>query len=161
MSLKSTPGAGSTFSAVIPMLFDEMPAPHVFHPGVAEGGGIPVLVVEDDRSTQLLYRSYLRNTPYRVIAVHSVWEAEQAWAVEHPAAVILDLYLVGGDSWRWLAKIKDDERRKGVPVVIASEVADRQKAFALGADAYFSKPVGRDELLAQLNAFCQDIKRPS
>lgn len=161
VTLKSTPGAGSTFSAVIPVLFDEMPAPHVYHPEMADGGGIPVLVVEDDRSTQLLYRSYLRNSPYRVIAVRSVWEAEQAWAVEHPAAVILDLYLAGGDSWRWLARIKDDERRKGVPVIIASEVADRQKAFSLGADAYFNKPVGREELLAQLNALCHDIRRPS
>ncbi len=160
VTLKSTPGVGSTFSAVIPVLYDDLPAPHVFQPEIANGGGIPVLVVEDDRATQLLYRSYLRNTAYRVIAVRSVWEAEQAWTVEQPAAVILDLYLNGGDSWRWLAKIKDDERRKGVPVIIASEVADRQKAFSLGADAYFGKPVGRDELLAQLNALCHQV-RPS
>ncbi|MUI12474.1 response regulator [Massilia dura] len=160
VTLKSTPGVGSTFSAVIPVLHDDMPEPQIFQPDMAEGGGTPVLVVEDDRSTQLLYRSYLRKTSYRVIAVRSVWEAEQAWTVEQPAAVILDLYLNGGDSWHWLAKIKDDERRKGVPVIIASEVADRQKAFSLGADAYLGKPVGRDELLAQLNALCHQV-RPS
>ncbi|WP_338771022.1 ATP-binding protein [Massilia sp. METH4] len=160
VSLKSTPGAGSVFSAVIPLYHDEMPEPHVFRPDAPDAAGIPVLVVEDDRSTQLLYRSYFRNTPYRAVAVRSVWEAEQAWSVEKPAAIILDLYLNGGDSWRWLAQIKDDERRKNVPVIIASEVADRQKAFSLGADAYFSKPVARDELLAQLNALCHQ-ERPS
>jgi signal transduction histidine kinase/CheY-like chemotaxis protein len=154
VTLRSTPGAGSTFSAVIPLYHDEMPQPHMLRPDAPDATGIPVLVVEDDRSTQLLYRSYLRHSPYRVIPVRSVWEAEQAWSVEQPAAVILDLYLSGGDSWRWLAQIKDDERRKHVPVIIASEVADRQKAFSLGADAYFSKPVARDELLAQLNALC-------
>ncbi|QBE62868.1 ATP-binding protein [Pseudoduganella lutea] len=160
VSLKSTPGEGSTFSATIPLLHDDLPEPHVFRPDAADAAGIPVLVVEDDRSTQLLYRSYFRNTPYRVIPVRSVWEAEQAWAVEQPAAVILDLYLNGGDSWRWLAQIKDDERRKHVPVIIASEVADRQKAFSLGADAYFSKPVARDELVARLNALCHQ-ERPT
>jgi len=160
VSMKSTPGAGSTFSATIPLLHDEMPAPHVYRPDMPDAAGIPVLVVEDDRSTQLLYRSYFRNSPYRVIPVRSVWEAEQAWTVEQPAAIVLDLYLNGGDSWRWLARIKDDERRKHVPVIIASEVADRQKAFSLGADAYFSKPVARDELLAQLNALCHQ-ERPS
>jgi signal transduction histidine kinase/CheY-like chemotaxis protein len=154
VALHSTPGAGSTFSATVPLHHDDMPEPHVFRPDAPDAGGIPVLVVEDDRSTQLLYRSYFRNTPYRVIAVRSVWEAEQAWTVEQPSAIILDLYLNGGDSWRWLAQIKDDERRKRVPVIIASEVADRQKAFSLGADAYFSKPVAREELLAQLNALC-------
>ncbi|MBB3223617.1 ATP-binding protein [Pseudoduganella umbonata] len=160
VSLRSAPGAGSTFSATIPLLHDDMPQPHVLRPDAPDAAGIPVLVVEDDRSTQLLYRSYLRNTGYRVIAARSVWEAEQAWAVERPAAIILDLYLNGGDSWRWLARIKDDEHRKHVPVIIASEVADRQKAFSLGADAYFSKPVARDELLAQLNTLCHQ-ERPS
>jgi signal transduction histidine kinase/CheY-like chemotaxis protein len=154
VTLKSTPGAGSTFSTVVPLHHDDMPEPHVFRPDAPDAAGIPVLVVEDDRSMLLLYRSYFRNTPYRAIPVRSVWEAEQAWSVERPAAVILDLYLNGGDSWRWLAQVKDDERRKHVPVIIASEVADRQKAFSLGADAYFSKPVARDELLAQLNALC-------
>ncbi|WBS04068.1 ATP-binding protein [Pseudoduganella sp. SL102] len=160
VSLKSAPGAGSTFSAVIPLLHDEMPEPHVFRPDAPDAAGIPVLVVEDDRSSQLLYRSYFRNSPYRAIPVRSVWEAEQAWTVEQPAAIILDLYLNGGDSWHWLARIKGDERRKQVPVIIASEVADRQKAFSLGADAYFSKPVARDELLAQLHALCHQ-ERPS
>lgn len=161
VTMKSTPGSGSTFSALIPLNHDELPEPHTYRQDAPDAAGIPVLVVEDDRSTQLLYRSYFRNTPYRPIAVRSVWEAEQAWAVEQPAAIVLDLYLVGGDSWRWLARIKDDERRKQVPVIIASEVADRQKAFSLGADAYFSKPVAREELLAQLHALCPDHERPS
>jgi signal transduction histidine kinase/CheY-like chemotaxis protein len=161
VTLQSAPGAGSTFSTVVPLHHDDMPEPHVFRPDAPDAAGIPVLVVEDDRSTLLLYRSYFRNTPYRAIPVRSVWEAEQAWSVERPAAVILDLYLNGGDSWRWLAQVKDDERRKHVPVIIASEVADRQKAFSLGAVAYFSKPVARDELLAQLNALCHDRERPT
>ncbi|TWI63438.1 signal transduction histidine kinase [Pseudoduganella lurida] len=155
VTLRSTPDQGSTFSTTIPLAFDAMPEPHVFRPDTADTGGVPVLVVEDDRTTQLLYRSFFRNTPFRAVIVRSVWEAEQAWAVEAPVAVLLDLYLVGGDSWRWLAQIKGDERRKHVPVIIASEVADQQKAFSLGADAYFCKPVARDELLERLHALCR------
>ncbi len=154
VTLQSTPGSGSTFSATVPLLYDALPEPAIFRPDGGDSEGIPLLVVEDDRSAQLLYRSYFRNSPYRLICVRSVWEAEQAWQAERPAAVILDLYLNGGDSWRWLTQVKDDERRKQVPVVIVSEVVDRQKAFSLGADAYFGKPVARDELLAQLNTLC-------
>ena len=102
----------------------------------------------------LLYRSFFRNTPYRAICARSLWEAEQAWNTETPAAVILDIYLGGGDTWRWLTQTKNDERRRQVPIIIASEVSDRQKAYSLGADAYFVKPVPRDELLAQLKALC-------
>ncbi|MGB9991284.1 ATP-binding protein [Massilia sp. SM-13] len=156
VSLRSTPGEGSTFSALIPLVHAITPEPMPFADSLADAdaSGIPVLVVEDDRSTMLLYRSFMRNTPYRLVAARSIWEANQAWAAERPAAVILDLYLNGEDSWRWLADVKNDERRKQVPVIIASEVADRQKAFSLGADAYFTKPVLREDLLAQLNALC-------
>lgn len=156
VTLRSTPGQGSTFSALIPAAYDTMPDPLAFRGTLApaDTAGIPVLVVEDDRSTMMLYRSFFRNTPYRAVCARSVWEAEQAWAAQAPAAVILDLYLHGEDSWRWLAQTKNDERRKHVPVIIASEVADRQKAFSLGAEAYLAKPVAREELLAQLNALC-------
>ncbi|WEF30838.1 ATP-binding protein [Pseudoduganella chitinolytica] len=156
VTLRSTPGQGSTFSALIPAAYDTMPDPLAFRGTLAPADttGIPVLVVEDDRSTMMLYRSFFRNTPYRAVCARSVWEAEQAWAAQAPAAVILDLYLHGEDSWRWLAQTKNDERRKHVPVIIASEVADRQKAFSLGAEAYLAKPVAREELLAQLNALC-------
>ncbi|AXA92208.1 ATP-binding protein [Massilia sp. YMA4] len=156
VTLRSAPGKGSTFSATIPLAYDTMPDPLAFRGTLApaDTAGIPVLVVEDDRSTMLLYRSFFRNTPYRAVCARSMWEAEQAWGAQEPAAVILDLYLHGEDSWRWLAQTKNDERRKHVPVIIASEVADRQKAFSLGADAYLAKPVAREDLLAQLNALC-------
>jgi signal transduction histidine kinase/CheY-like chemotaxis protein len=161
VSLRSTPGAGSTFSAMIPLVHAIAPEPLYAEPlADSDAGGIPVLVVEDDRSTMLLYRSFLRNTPYRMVAARSIWEAEQAWTAERPAAVILDLYLNGEDSWRWLASVKNDERRMQVPIIIASEVVDRQKAFSLGANAYFTKPVLREDLLAQLNALCHLESRP-
>jgi signal transduction histidine kinase/CheY-like chemotaxis protein len=157
VGLESTPGAGSTFYVTVPRVY-AAPHPAQAPAGIAGPGphkhGIPVLVIEDDRSTQVLYRSFLRDTPYRLVPAASLWEAEQAWNAETPAAVILDLYLNGGDTWRWLAQTKADEQRSHTPIVIASAVADRQKAYTLGADAYFVKPVQRDALLAQLRALC-------
>ena len=88
----------------------------------------------------------------------SVYEAEQLWSAVRPLAVVLDLYLNGEDTWRWLEALKDSGERRATPVIIASEVADQDKAFALGADAYFVKPVVRDELLAALNSLCPAIR---
>ncbi|WP_395406058.1 ATP-binding protein [Pseudoduganella sp. UC29_106] len=155
VSLRSAPGQGSTFSVTLPLQCEQRhgEAPDL-EPEAADGDGLPVLIVEDDRSTLMLYRSFLRNTPFRAVCARSLWEAEQAWAGEKPVAVILDLCLQGEDSWRWLSQAKGSEQRKHVPVLIVSEISDRQKAFSLGADAYFNKPILREELLAQLKAAC-------
>ena len=171
VGLSSAPGSGSTFHVTVPRQLragadddatpsdasDAAMSPHGSNAALAAtpgNTGIPVLVIEDDRTAMLLYRSFFRNTPYRAVGARSLWEAEQAWNAETPSAVILDICLNGGDTWRWLTQTKNDEQRRHVPVVIASEVADRQKAYSLGADAYFVKPVPRAELLAQLNALC-------
>jgi len=156
VSLRSAPGRGSTFSVTVPQWFvARHDTEAVSESDATDDSGLPVLIIEDDRSTMLLYRSFLRNTPFRAVCTRSLWEAEQAWAAEKPAAVILDLYLQGEDSWRWLSQAKASEQRRDVPVLIVSEVSDRQKAFSLGAEAYFTKPVLREELLAQLKALCQ------
>jgi signal transduction histidine kinase len=155
VTLRSTLGKGSTFSVALPLQFEaRQDVEGAIESDAADADGLPVLVIEDDRSTLLLYRSFLRNTPFRAVPARSLWEAEQAWTAEKPVAVILDLYLQGEDSWRWLSQVKASEQRKDVPVIIVSEVSDRQKAFSLGADAYFNKPVLREELLAELKALC-------
>lgn len=155
VSLRSRLGEGSTFSATIPLQYVE-PEAQADGPAAEprDGAGIPVLVVEDDRATMMLYKSFFRGSPFRIIPARSVWEAEQAWQAETPAAVVLDLYLNGEDTWRWLTAFKSNEQRKRVPLIIASEVNDRRKASALGAEAYFDKPVVRAELIAELAALC-------
>jgi signal transduction histidine kinase/CheY-like chemotaxis protein len=155
IGLESAPGAGSTFRATVARELDSAGADASTAPAAdADEGGIAVLVVEDNPGVMLLYRSFLRGTPYRIVPARSIWEAEQAMRIAPPAAVVLDLYLNGEDTWRWLTDFKSDPQRRGIPVVVASEVSDPQKAFSLGAEAYFTKPVRREELLSRLGALC-------
>ncbi|MFD2366293.1 ATP-binding protein [Pseudoduganella sp. GCM10020061] len=152
VELVSSLGAGSTFTALLPQQYrdgDEPAALPDEEPRTERG--IPVLVVEDDKGTAQLYKRYFADSPYRAVLARSVYEAEQMWQTAAPAAVLLDLYLNGEDSWRWLARVKNSEQRREVPVIIVSEVADQEKGFALGADAYFVKPVAREELLAAID----------
>jgi DNA-binding response OmpR family regulator len=49
-----------------------------------------------------------------------------------------------------LAQVKADPSRRQVPVLVATDVEDKGKGLALGADAYFIKPLLRKELLGTL-----------
>jgi len=163
VEMESELGKGSVFSAVIPVTLrqeDAASAADVMAEPVADER-LPVLVIEDHQQTRMLYEKYLRGTNFRPIPVRSLWEAEEVWTTLPPAAIVLDLNLNGEDTWRWLMETKSNELRKAIPVIVATEIDDRAKGFALGADAYFVKPVLRDELLVELTRLTMHAAAPS
>lgn len=111
-----------------------------------------MLVVEDNPPVRLLYEKFLAGSEFRVVAARSVREAQERWEQQRPAAVILDILLHGENAWHWLAELKNDPQRRQVPVIIATEIDDKRKGLALGADAYYVKPLLRQQLLATLRA---------
>lgn len=152
VEVDSTLGMGSTFSVTIPqtlMVHQKVTAAPSPEPLVIDSR-IPILLVEDDSSTILLYEKYLHDSEFRLIKGQSVREAIELWSAMEPAAVILDIHLHGENSWSWLTRLKNHRQRRNVPVIIASEVDDRQKGLSLGADAYFVKPLFKKQLLSCL-----------
>jgi len=149
IAVESTLGIGSTFSVTIPL---------VFRGGITaairpiEPGRVPVLVVEDNDEDMLLYERVLASTHFQVVPARSVAAAVSVLQAIVPAAIVLDLRLQGQDAWDFLAKLKRDTRTASIPVIVASTIDDRQKGFALGADAYAVKPVARDWLIDTLDS---------
>ncbi|WP_413628522.1 ATP-binding protein [Herbaspirillum frisingense] len=161
VAVASQQGQGSTFSAVIPVIhagtgaLPDGPPLALHERPEPSAASLPVLVVEDRPELRLLYQRYLHQSEFRVVPASSVAEAEALWRNGEPCAVVLDILLDGKDSWHWLVQLKNDPSRCDVPVIIASDVDDKSKAMGLGADAYFLKPVGRDELLAALRSLVE------
>jgi CheY-like chemotaxis protein len=67
-----------------------------------------------------------------------------------PRVVLLDVLLNGRESWPWLVKLKKDPANKNIPVIVVSELAEKQKGMALGADFYYIKPLLRRDLINAL-----------
>jgi signal transduction histidine kinase/DNA-binding response OmpR family regulator len=149
VSVESALGAGSTFSAELPVVYHD-PREGLTPEWDPESRLQPVLFVEDSPQDVLVYEKYLSTSRFGVVSARTTREARAALKAVTPCAIVLDILLDGEDTWELLAEIKRDPETRNLPLMVVSTVEDRSKALALGADAYMAKPVDRSTLLHHL-----------
>jgi signal transduction histidine kinase/CheY-like chemotaxis protein len=154
VSVNSEVGVGSVFTVSIPMQFHG--ATEVAHaPDVEpelDATKLPVLVVEDNREALFIYQKYLKDSHFQVVPASTIREARAAMRSMRPHAILLDVLLQGEHSWDFLQDLKADPATRDIPVYVITVVDNRDKALALGADAFHPKPVDRGWLMKQLEA---------
>jgi signal transduction histidine kinase/CheY-like chemotaxis protein len=160
--VESEPGQGSTFHARVPVRYRalaEAARQGAANPEPALPEGAWVLVIEDDAPTRMLYEKFLKDSPFSVVTVPTLAAGCELMKSRRPSAVVLDIILPGEEeaTWRWLSETKSAD--DAMPVIVASQSGDNRKAYALGADAYFDKPVRREELLAALERLAGHAER--
>lgn len=155
VSLESQLGSGSTFSLSLPAAYRNLePGPPAQPAAPAEGAQrTTVLLVEDHYETRLIYEKYLRSSPWQITSARSVREAEHLLRNTAPVAIVLDIALEGEDTWNLLARLKSDPATAPIPVIVVTSVDDELKSVALGADAYFPKPISGQKLRDALDRF--------
>jgi DNA-binding response OmpR family regulator len=111
-----------------------------------------VLAVDDDADIRGLLRELLERAGYEVVDAASGREGLRALYAESPDLVLLDVSMPELDGWQTLERIRDVS---DVPVLmLTARAAELEKVRGLkaGADDYVTKPFGRQELLARVEA---------
>jgi signal transduction histidine kinase/CheY-like chemotaxis protein len=138
----SRPGVGSTFRATIPAIF----APSSMREWEVDPHRAALLVVDDSAEAAFLYEKMLDGAHFQTLCARNLREAHDALASFRPRAIILDILLRGEDSWAFLTELKRRPETASIPILVVTTVDDEAKARALGADAFFLKPVDRPRL---------------
>lgn len=144
-------GAGSTFSMVVPLVYERECLASGARDFSVRSDMKPVLVVENSDEAVLLYERWLKDSNFQPVRATTLVEAEQALAAVKPAAIILDILLRGEDSWGFLKALKESPATRGIPVLVITTLDDKRKAYHLGADGYLMKPVDPDLFRRELN----------
>jgi signal transduction histidine kinase/CheY-like chemotaxis protein len=154
-------GEGSTFFTSIPIVFSgETETYYAFEPEPpADTANLPVIVIEDNREELFIYERILKGTRFQIVPARTLKEARRALRSIRPVAVVLDVLLRGEHSWELLQELKHDAATANIPVLVVTIVDNRDKALALGADGFHSKPVDREWLLDQLNRAAARVAR--
>ncbi|MBD2043861.1 ATP-binding protein [Microcoleus sp. FACHB-672] len=158
VSIKSLQGMGSTFFATIPVVYrsDIDEADETDAPLQLDTTRYPLLVIEDNPETIFIYEKYFAESIYQMIPARSLKQVKQAFQKFKPRAVLLDVLLEDQNTWDLLSEMKENASTREIPIVVITVIDNEKKARALGADAFFVKPVERLSLLEKLNTL---IKR--
>jgi CheY-like chemotaxis protein len=107
-----------------------------------------ILIVEDDEGLRQIIESDIKRRGYSVFTASGGRDALQIIERNAVDLVLTDTEMPNGDGIELLKKIR--ERRTSLPVIIFMSGSDldllAEEAYALGADAIFSKPFDRKEL---------------
>ncbi len=154
VEVKSQVGAGSEFALRIPLRcredIQEPAGPLV--DWIRDPDSIAVLVVEDSAEMMMMYKSYLKGSGFQMLPARTTREAEEILERIRPSAIILDIVLRAEDSWAFMARLKQDDSTRDIPVLVASSIEDQAKGFSLGVDRYLLKPIERASLIRELTA---------
>lgn len=170
ITVRSTPGEGSTFAVWLPSVplsappaaavalapaspvsaappSAAVPAPTVF---AADGLAPLVLIVEDDDATATLISAYLEGAGYRTARARNGVEGLERARTLQPRVITLDVMMPEIDGWQFLQEVAHDDALRALPVVVISMANDLKYGWSLGAAAVLPKPIRREELFQAL-----------
>ncbi len=151
ITVDSVLGEGSTFTVTIPRIYNASEPQQVDEDWSVEAGRVPVLVVEDDPADCLAIQRLLAGSIYQPLVARSVRDARRFMQSVRPEAILLDVMLVGDESWRLLLELRGQDTQNDIPVIVTSSTGEVRKAVHLGADDYMAKPVDRERLIDALD----------
>jgi DNA-binding response OmpR family regulator len=111
-----------------------------------------ILVCDDESDIRELLRELLGRTGYRVLEAADGQEALRTLYGSSPDLVLLDVSMPNLDGWGTLERIRDVSDVPVIMLTARAEELERVRGLKGGADDYVTKPFGRQELLARVEA---------
>ncbi|BAZ28539.1 response regulator receiver modulated serine phosphatase [Cylindrospermum sp. NIES-4074] len=114
-----------------------------------------ILVIDDDRSIQLLLKRMLEKQGYEVVTANDGEEGITQTLLSQPALIICDWIMPGLNGLEVCHRIKKDPNLSTTFFILLTSldsVADRVKGLDAGADDFITKPIEQNELQARVRA---------
>jgi CheY-like chemotaxis protein len=146
ITLRSSPGEGSTFTMSLPAEIERVGGEAVEAPVDGEY----VLIIDDEAAARRTMADALTQVGYASREAAGGPEGIAVARVSRPLAIVLDVLMPHQDGWSVLRELKADAELSDIPVILATVLADRELGMALGAVEYLVKPIDSGALIATL-----------
>ena len=101
-----------------------------------------ILLIEDDPLLIDIYSTKLKESGFEVTVAEDGEKGLKSLEGTMPDLVLLDIVLPKQNGWEVLSKIRQNDRFKGLKVVLLSNLGQKEeieKGLSLGADRYLIK----------------------
>jgi signal transduction histidine kinase/DNA-binding response OmpR family regulator len=110
-----------------------------------------ILIIDDDPMACEIQQRHLSKHDYNVICVKSGEEGIKRINELSPDVILLDVMLTDMSGWQVLTYVKSQSHLVHIPVIMLTMINEKNTAYSLGATAYLTKPIDREELTATVN----------
>jgi adenylate cyclase len=143
-------GAGSTFTVHLPT--GGLAGVPNLRSGVrraqalsqALGQGQRALIIDDETTSREIVSQILLREGFDVVLAKSGRQGLQLAREIRPSIITLDVLMPDLDGWSTLQELKRDADLRDIPVIMVTIVDEENRAYALGAAAYLTKPISRE-----------------
>ncbi|CAN5580807.1 response regulator transcription factor [soil metagenome] len=115
---------------------------------------ITILVVDDEEDVAEIISHFLRQEGFNVLTAHDGHEALEK-ATPEIDCLVLDVMLPGVDGFEVARRLRGRVETETIPILFLTaktEEKDQVEGLMLGADAYLTKPVSPQVVLANVRA---------
>ena len=128
--------------------------------------GNHILIVEDSLTQRMRLQRILDTHGFRVTIATNGREALASLETTLPDLIITDINMPEMDGYTLCQQIKDNPRRRDLPVILLTSLSDPQdilKGLECGADNFISKPYEEEFLLSRVHFVLRnlDLRRQS
>jgi DNA-binding response OmpR family regulator len=111
-----------------------------------------VLIVEDDDDVRALVRTVVERAGMEAREARDGAEGLRAFYESRPNLVVLDISMPVLDGWQVLERIRELSDTPVLMLTASTGELDKVRGLREGADDYLTKPFGRQELVARIEA---------
>lgn len=112
-----------------------------------------ILVAEDDIRLYAILTDYLRAKGFQVIGVRNGLEAIEQAKQKKPDVILMDIQMPQVDGLEATRRIRTETELTDTPIIVLTALAmagDKERCLEAGANAYVSKPLDFDQLIATI-----------
>lgn len=115
-----------------------------------------ILVLDDDPDICSMLKMVLDYHGYGAVDADGEEKATEILANNHVDLIIMDMLLSGADGTDICRRLKQDEQRSSIPILMFSAHPNAEKiCLEAGADDFISKPFEMNELIDKIIFFLE------